>query len=127
MIRRPPRSTLFPYTTLFRSRLEPSDREHEPIHRGGGAEVQRALAQQDARAARGAGGLPHVGLPVAARVAQSEDAAFRSRTPPVLERDEDVAVGRDGEVSRAADLVGDDAGAEARGERDAPVVGIAGG
>src|SRR3712207_7530661 len=27
MIRRPPRSTLFPYTTLFRSRPE---REHEP-------------------------------------------------------------------------------------------------
>src|SRR5258708_29681355 len=26
MIRRPPRSTLFPYTTLFRSLLEPSDR-----------------------------------------------------------------------------------------------------
>src|SRR3712207_6918775 len=25
MIRRPPRSTLFPYTTLFRSRLNPSD------------------------------------------------------------------------------------------------------
>src|SRR2546430_9703089 len=24
MIRRPPRSTLFPYTTLFRSRLEPA-------------------------------------------------------------------------------------------------------
>src|SRR3989441_13105014 len=28
MIRRPPRSTLFPYTTLFRS-LERADREHE--------------------------------------------------------------------------------------------------
>src|SRR2546430_4432814 len=32
MIRRPPRSTLFPYTTLFRSRLqpapEPAAREH---------------------------------------------------------------------------------------------------
>src|SRR2546430_6998285 len=27
MIRRPPRSTLFPYTTLFRS---PADPEHEP-------------------------------------------------------------------------------------------------
>src|SRR3712207_8583920 len=27
MIRRPPRSTLFPYTTLFRSRVEPSDDE----------------------------------------------------------------------------------------------------
>src|SRR5438876_8498066 len=26
MIRRPPRSTLFPYTTLFRSRRSPSDR-----------------------------------------------------------------------------------------------------
>src|SRR3712207_7033200 len=30
MIRRPPRSTLFPYTTLFRSR----DRHHHPV-RGG--------------------------------------------------------------------------------------------
>src|SRR5712675_3471734 len=27
MIRRPPRSTLFPYTTLFRSRREPSRRQ----------------------------------------------------------------------------------------------------
>src|SRR3712207_9554886 len=27
MIRRPPRSTLFPYTTLFRSKVEISDRE----------------------------------------------------------------------------------------------------
>src|SRR2546422_8495998 len=27
MIRRPPRSTLFPYTTLFRSLLEPVDRK----------------------------------------------------------------------------------------------------
>src|SRR6476660_8474106 len=31
MIRRPPRSTLFPYTTLFRSRLP-----RPPRHRGGG-------------------------------------------------------------------------------------------
>src|SRR5258705_6944235 len=30
MIRRPPRSTLFPYTTLFRSRLQPARRK-EPI------------------------------------------------------------------------------------------------
>src|SRR5256885_15258750 len=29
MIRRPPRSTLFPYTTLFRSILIPSDRVHD--------------------------------------------------------------------------------------------------
>src|SRR3712207_8896535 len=32
MIRRPPRSTLFPYTTLFRSRSPPPSR-----HRGGAA------------------------------------------------------------------------------------------
>src|SRR2546430_9240327 len=30
MIRRPPRSTLFPYTTLFRS-LEKGDRSHIPV------------------------------------------------------------------------------------------------
>src|SRR2546425_3214836 len=30
MIRRPPRSTLFPYTTLFRSRLE--EAVHEDVH-----------------------------------------------------------------------------------------------
>src|SRR2546429_6081689 len=29
MIRRPPRSTLFPYTTLFRSRLEPPGEPRE--------------------------------------------------------------------------------------------------
>src|SRR3712207_8745826 len=31
MIRRPPRSTLFPYTTLFRSRLDEADQER-PEH-----------------------------------------------------------------------------------------------
>src|SRR2546422_8216771 len=47
MIRRPPRSTLFPYTTLFRSRLDLSSREHEIIDwvcRGGtNAEIASAL------------------------------------------------------------------------------------
>src|SRR2546427_1969777 len=33
MIRRPPRSTLFPYTTLFRSR--PAQRARAPLRRGG--------------------------------------------------------------------------------------------
>src|SRR2546422_1675949 len=33
MIRRPPRSTLFPYTTLFRSRLV-AQADHVPIHVG---------------------------------------------------------------------------------------------
>src|SRR2546421_6026186 len=30
MIRRPPRSTLFPYTTLFRSRRSGADERHRP-------------------------------------------------------------------------------------------------
>src|SRR5215467_1444576 len=37
MIRRPPRSTLFPYTTLFRSRHPPPLghlRDHRPAHHG---------------------------------------------------------------------------------------------
>src|SRR5256885_11336263 len=33
MIRRPPRSTLFPYTTLFRSPLRVLDRHQREVHR----------------------------------------------------------------------------------------------
>src|SRR5260370_39866442 len=35
MIRRPPRSTLFPYTTLFRSSRQPGDRGADPAARAG--------------------------------------------------------------------------------------------
>src|SRR3712207_8520633 len=43
MIRRPPRSTLFPYTTLFRS-----EQERPVLHRGGEQprSHERAVAQQ---------------------------------------------------------------------------------
>src|ERR1039458_9283144 len=34
MIRRPPRSTLFPYTTLFRSFLEHPEEQHAHMHCG---------------------------------------------------------------------------------------------
>src|SRR3712207_8695154 len=44
MIRRPPRSTLFPYTTLFRSLLV-SPRRELPQHQGGG-QPARADAEQ---------------------------------------------------------------------------------
>src|SRR3712207_8038005 len=43
MIRRPPRSTLFPYTTLFRSRLRRADVD------AGDVEVARIEADADAR------------------------------------------------------------------------------
>src|SRR2546422_7838393 len=39
MIRRPPRSTLFPYTTLFRSGVDPSQAAATGAHVGNGAEV----------------------------------------------------------------------------------------
>src|SRR3712207_8345355 len=44
MIRRPPRSTLFPYTTLFRS-LEPAPRSGA-VHRGGLVQVPRDRLQR---------------------------------------------------------------------------------
>src|SRR2546422_7511757 len=46
MIRRPPRSTLFPYTTLFRSRI--FSRGNQPLHSRG-----RRLHSSRARLARG--------------------------------------------------------------------------
>src|SRR5258706_5941526 len=51
MIRRPPRSTLFPYTTLFRSA---ADAIREPAARGAQLPARRAL-QPGARARRFAG------------------------------------------------------------------------
>src|SRR2546426_4908770 len=45
MIRRPPRSTLFPYTTLFRSDAEAQIREHGRAPREPG-EVARARREQ---------------------------------------------------------------------------------
>src|SRR5687767_15274682 len=58
MIRRPPRSTLFPYTTLFRSLGSPpaatrgadrGPREGEVVLLGGGGVIGRALAARLAR------------------------------------------------------------------------------
>src|SRR5256885_8694931 len=47
MIRRPPRSTLFPYTTLFRSSFAGGRKVARPLHRGAGrmpgGQVLRAL------------------------------------------------------------------------------------
>src|SRR2546430_10607074 len=45
MIRRPPRSTLFPYTTLFRSRFEGCGSCHEPH----GSANPRMLTKQEVR------------------------------------------------------------------------------
>src|SRR2546426_2129601 len=51
MIRRPPRSTLFPYTTLFRSRFSARQRPDSPLRRDGEAQgdVVISLAHQECR------------------------------------------------------------------------------
>src|SRR2546430_3484937 len=62
MIRRPPRSTLFPYTTLFRSGRAPRavDRSHGVLgYRHGRAGVPRGPV----RGAAGAAGAPSLALP----------------------------------------------------------------
>src|SRR3712207_7836915 len=56
MIRRPPRSTLFPYTTLFRSRVEPVD---DPVLEFGNALVEGG-GDLVATAAEGAVDLLHL-------------------------------------------------------------------
>src|SRR2546427_2637525 len=61
MIRRPPRSTLFPYTTLFRSRNAHPDRadRRRRLRRAGARDRQRPLARP-AAAAAGLPGDPHL-------------------------------------------------------------------
>src|SRR3712207_8553271 len=59
MIRRPPRSTLFPYTTLFRSRRARGGRGRRPGGRHDGGERppdRQPLSQAPARPARYCGG-----------------------------------------------------------------------
>src|SRR3712207_7045454 len=49
MIRRPPRSTLFPYTTLFRSGHEAGRGVARDVHRGDGGEEQQRLDRKSTR------------------------------------------------------------------------------
>src|SRR3712207_7737084 len=58
MIRRPPRSTLFPYTTLFRShRRRTAGRDRPDAEQpGAGADAARAVGSAAVRAAAGGAG-----------------------------------------------------------------------
>src|SRR5256885_17058191 len=59
MIRRPPRSTLFPYTTLFRS-VEFQHQAHVLFDIEGRDQVEELVDEADVGAAeQGAGGLAH--------------------------------------------------------------------
>src|SRR3712207_8576815 len=57
MIRRPPRSTLFPYTTLFRSRRRLRERHRRGPDGGGRAALRRLPGRQRAWGHLRAGGL----------------------------------------------------------------------
>src|SRR3712207_9088196 len=71
MIRRPPRSTLFPYTTLFRSRREKAAAAQEPRGRGrrlpdhpAGQAVRRRRADPLSAGGSGGGHLRNPGTPI---------------------------------------------------------------
>src|SRR2546427_9472738 len=61
MIRRPPRSTLFPYTTLFRSHWATFSSDHVP-HARGCAEEALAIARETGDARVLAKSLGYLGL-----------------------------------------------------------------
>src|SRR3989454_11709434 len=92
MIRRPPRSTLFPYTTLFRSRLDPRAEERlfgllvlVPVVRHRGVALDTEVADLALR--HGAPLVVHDGELVA-RHGEPRGAGTR---PAVTVRDEDMA------------------------------------
>src|SRR5256885_10076878 len=81
MIRRPPRSTLFPYTTLFRSAGEEQLAGELRRHRGGAAAVLGENAAADAlgqRVVHHPQGEPDV---VPAEVARSEEHTSELQSP----------------------------------------------
>src|SRR2546430_3864590 len=97
MIRRPPRSTLFPYTTLFRSC--PMDSERPPAHAVSPAwpnatETRSNKQNNDVKAPRRALRV----RPVLDRVPISEPPAFVAASVAVLT---DIPVGPAGDAHRA--------------------------
>src|SRR5690554_7295259 len=47
MIRRPPRSTLFPYTTLFRSQRQHDEPERQVVHLGEGVDSGQGIGEPE--------------------------------------------------------------------------------
>src|SRR3712207_8382533 len=101
MIRRPPRSTLFPYTTLFRSRCPVLHAGAEPVP---GALVEGPVADDDVGHAGGDGeGRLLDGAP--AGPAAVVDAAEEGQVPdPDAAGDLDLRVGLHGEADHPVDL-----------------------
>src|SRR3712207_9526484 len=85
MIRRPPRSTLFPYTTLFRS-------VYKAVSDTSGALVGEELLPQAIRLKESGGKLSELGVEPLADVLLSEPS---SGTPRVVVRSEERRVGQE--------------------------------
>src|SRR2546422_5976805 len=78
MIRRPPRSTLFPYTTLFRS--APGAPCARRARRGRDQKRRRRVPQEDRhRAAREARGGPRAGRPLVGIRSEEHTSELQSR------------------------------------------------
>src|SRR5690348_17810378 len=76
MIRRPPRSTLFPYTTLFRSLARPASRVRRSVEEILGLRGFVQGAQRQARPA-----LRNVGRDAARRHSRSEEHTSELQSP----------------------------------------------
>src|SRR2546426_9564547 len=103
MIRRPPRSTLFPYTTLFRSQVEDRGRR---VARAEEVGMQRVDVAAVHGAARGDQRLPgHLAaedpLAVLLRAPAAEDVHLE--LPPGEEPDQPVQCGGDGSLRGVSD------------------------
>src|SRR5256885_16712723 len=81
MIRRPPRSTLFPYTTLFRSQLPGSDGQSHACHGGLQAEIEMVELQLGSRRRRLAAVLCPGGPGPRAGAARSEEHTSELQSP----------------------------------------------
>src|SRR5256886_5571803 len=94
MIRRPPRSTLFPYTTLFRSTL--SDRDHQML-RSSAIRIIRALGIEggcNVQFALDPGSSTYYVIEVNPRVSRSSALASKATGHPIARVAAKVAVGR---------------------------------
>src|SRR3712207_7989062 len=79
MMRRPPRSTLFPYTTLFRSRLHRELRDLARTRRLRADAERVHLAERDRRGEDGAHGLLQRAGPAEVQLAAELRAGARDR------------------------------------------------
>src|SRR3712207_8806611 len=84
MIRRPPRSTLFPYTTLFRSALDAWPRR--PAWRAAVAGCAQRRPRRDARRCGERSARPDAGRRLAATAAQEPDTRSEEHTSELQSR-----------------------------------------